>query len=55
MLAMYGESAWPGPKDDVDNAEVLKTVKKGDTIEATVYEGDVKLYKVRVVKPDPKK
>jgi hypothetical protein len=39
----------------VDNAEVLKTVKKGDTIEATVYEGDVKLYKVHVVKPDPKK
>jgi Cu/Ag efflux protein CusF len=42
-------------KYDVDNAEVLKTVKKGDTIEATVYEGDVKLYKVHVVKPDPKK
>jgi Cu/Ag efflux protein CusF len=42
-------------KYEVDNADVLKTVKKGDTIEATVYEGDVKLYKVHVAKPDPKK
>ncbi len=42
-------------KYDVDNADVLKTVKKGDTIEATVYEGNIKLYKVHVVKPDSKK
>jgi Cu/Ag efflux protein CusF len=42
-------------KYDVDNVDVFKTVKTGDTIEATVYEGDVKLYKVHVVKPDSKK
>jgi Cu/Ag efflux protein CusF len=42
-------------KYEVDNTDVLKTVKKGDTIEATVYEGDVKLYKVHLSKPDPKK
>jgi Cu/Ag efflux protein CusF len=42
-------------KYEVDNTDVLKTVKKGDTIEATVYEGDVKLYKVHLAKPDPKK
>ena len=35
----------------VDNADVFKTVKVGDTIEATVYDGDYKLYKVHVVKP----
>ena len=35
----------------VDNADVFKTVKVGDAIEATVYDGDYKLYKVRVVKP----
>ena len=33
----------------VDNADVFKTVKVGDTIEAMVYDGDYKLYKVRVV------
>jgi Cu/Ag efflux protein CusF len=42
-------------KYQVDNADVFKTVKVGDTIEATVYEGDYKLYKVRVVKPPAKK
>ena len=42
-------------KYTVDNADVLKTVKVGDTIEATVYGGDYKLYKVHVVKPAPKK
>jgi len=42
-------------KYDVDNADIFKTVKTGDTIEATVYEGDLKLYKVRIVKPNPKK
>jgi Cu/Ag efflux protein CusF len=35
----------------VDNADVLKTVKVGDMIEATVYDGDIKLYKVHVVNP----
>jgi Cu/Ag efflux protein CusF len=42
-------------KYDVDNADIFKTVKTGDTIEATVYEGDLKLYKVHIVKPNPKK
>jgi Cu/Ag efflux protein CusF len=42
-------------KYTVDNADVFKTVKVGDTIEATVYDGDYKLYKVRIVKPSAKK
>jgi Cu/Ag efflux protein CusF len=42
-------------KYQVDNADVFKTVKVGDAIEATVYDGDYKLYKVRVVKADSKK
>jgi len=42
-------------KYQVDNADVFKTVKVGDTIEATVYDGDYKLYKVQVVKPASKK
>src|SRR5258706_15944125 len=37
-------------KYQVDNADVFKTAKAGDTIEATVYEGDYKLYKVHVIK-----
>ena len=36
-------------KYQVDNADVFKTVKVGDSIEATVYDGDYKLYKVHVV------
>ena len=39
----------------VDNADAFKSVKVGDTIEATVYEGDYKLYKVHIVAPDQKK
>jgi Cu/Ag efflux protein CusF len=34
----------------VDNPAVLKTVKTGDKIVATVYEGDMTLHKVQVVK-----
>jgi Cu/Ag efflux protein CusF len=32
----------------VDNPDILKQLKKGDHIEATVYDGDTKLYKVKV-------
>lgn len=39
---------------EVDDPGVLKTLKKGDRIEATVYDGDTKLYKVKVV-AQPKK
>ena len=42
-------------KYKVDNADVFKTVKNGDTIEATVYDGDYTLYKVHVVAADQKK
>ena len=42
-------------KYTVDNADVFKTVKVGDMIEATVYDGDYKLYKVHVIKPGAKK
>jgi Cu/Ag efflux protein CusF len=42
-------------KYQVDNADVFKAAKVGDTIEATVYDGDYTLYKVHVVKPDQKK
>jgi Cu/Ag efflux protein CusF len=42
-------------KYEVDNADIFKTAKTGDTIEATVYEGDLKLYKVHVIKPVAKK
>jgi Cu/Ag efflux protein CusF len=49
---------WMGPMSmayHVDDPAVLKTIKAGDSITATVYEGDTsKLYKVRVVAP-PKK
>jgi Cu/Ag efflux protein CusF len=36
-------------KYKVDNRKVLKTVKPGDEITATVYEGDLSLHKVQVV------
>jgi Cu/Ag efflux protein CusF len=37
-------------KYEVDNADVFKTAKVGDNIEATVYDGDYKLYKAHVIK-----
>jgi Cu/Ag efflux protein CusF len=39
----------------VENADVFKTAKVGDTIEATVYDGDYTLHDVRVVKSEAKK
>jgi protein SCO1 len=35
----------------VDDPAVLKQVKPGDQISATVYEGDMSLHKVKVVSP----
>lgn len=35
-------------KHKVDDPKVLKTVKPGDNINATVYEGDFSLHKVKV-------
>jgi Cu/Ag efflux protein CusF len=35
--------------------EVIKLVKAGDKITATVYDGDSVLYDVKVVPPDAKK
>ena len=54
-MTVNGEKVegWMGAmtmKYEVDNADVFKTAKVGDNIEATVYEGDFKLYKVRVIK-----
>ena len=37
----------------VDKPDVLSKVKKGDQIEATVYEEDYTLYDVKVVPPQP--
>ena len=42
-------------KYTVDNADVFKTAKIGDRIEATVYAADYKLYKVHVVTSTSKK
>jgi Cu/Ag efflux protein CusF len=36
----------------VDNPDVLKKVKTGDTIMATVYKGDMTLHNVEVMPPD---
>ena len=54
-MTVNGEKVegWMGAmtmKYEVDNADVFKTAKAGDNIEATVYDGDFKLYKVHVVK-----
>jgi Cu/Ag efflux protein CusF len=54
-MTVNGEKVegWMGAmtmKYEVDNTDVFKTAKVGDNIEATVYEGDFKLYKVHVVK-----
>ena len=38
----------------VDNPQVIKTIKVGDRIEATVYDGDYTLHNVKVVAPDKK-
>jgi Cu/Ag efflux protein CusF len=38
----------------VDNPDVIKTIKVGDRIEATVYEGDYTLHSVKVVPPQKK-
>jgi len=38
----------------VDKADILKNVKVGDRISATVYDGDYTLYDVHVVPPQPK-
>jgi Cu/Ag efflux protein CusF len=38
----------------VDNPAILKTVKTGDSIMATVYKDDMVLHKVQVVKGDGK-
>jgi len=38
-------------KYEVDNPDILKQLKKGDHIEATVYDGDYKLYKVKLAAP----
>ena len=38
----------------VDKPDILKTVKVGDRISATVYDGDYTLYDVHVVPPQPK-
>ena len=35
----------------VDDPAVLKTIKTGDQITATVYDGDMALHKVQVAKP----
>ena len=42
-------------KYKVNNADVFDKVKAGDTIEATVYDGDYTLYKAHVVTGDEKK
>ena len=39
----------------VDKPDILKTVKVGDQITATVYDGDYTLYDVHVVPKAPKK
>jgi Cu/Ag efflux protein CusF len=38
----------------VDKPDILKSVKVGDRIRATVYEGDLTLYDIHVVPPQDK-
>ncbi|HXP86143.1 MAG TPA: copper-binding protein [Bryobacteraceae bacterium] len=38
----------------IDNPAVIKSIKAGDRIEATVYEGDYTLHNVKVVPPQKK-
>ena len=38
----------------VDNPDIIKTLKAGDRIEATVYDGDYTLHNVKVVPPQKK-
>lgn len=38
----------------VDNPDVLKTIKVGDQIEATVYDRDLSLHNIKVVSQAPK-
>jgi Cu/Ag efflux protein CusF len=52
MVANEKIEGWMGAMTmnyEVDNPDILKQLKKGDHIEATVYDGDYKLYKVKVV------
>ncbi|MEQ1948103.1 MAG: copper-binding protein [Bryobacteraceae bacterium] len=42
-------------KYKVENADLFPGVRTGDTIEATVYDGDYTLYKAHVVKAEEKK
>ena len=38
----------------VDKPDILKKVKSGDQIKATVYDGDFTLYEIEVLPPQPK-
>jgi Cu/Ag efflux protein CusF len=42
-------------KYKIDNSDIFNSVKTGDTIEATVFDGDYTLYKVHVVPAEQKK
>jgi Cu/Ag efflux protein CusF len=42
-------------KYKIDNSDIFNRVKTGDTIEATVFDGDYTLYKVHVVPAEQKK
>jgi Cu/Ag efflux protein CusF len=42
-------------KYKIDNSDIFNSVKTGDTIEATVFDGDYTLYNVHVVPAEQKK